>query len=108
MGIPRSAPTLITFSLSIAFLGCLYGLWLRKPMIVQGNYPFPEGTTTYNTIRAMYAKGEASTRKAAVLLRWFAGSFLFAVAKYFLPIASSVSANNNNWNHTNHINQLVK
>jgi len=91
LGIPHSAPTLIGFALSIAFLGCLLGVPLRKPMVVDAAYPFPEGTTTFRTIKALYASGQEATAKALVLLRWFLASAAFTIAKYFIPkIPSSI------------------
>jgi len=59
-------------------------------MVVEGGFPFPEGTTTYNTIKALYAAGKDATEKAAVLFRWFLGSAAFTVGKYFVTIPSSV------------------
>eukprot|EP00854_Cymbomonas_tetramitiformis_P010394 gene10394-12293_t len=91
LGVPRSCATLICFSLAIASLGCLFGVPLRKPMIVEGQYRFPEGTTTYNTIRAMYASGAESASKALALFQWFVASFTFSITKYFLPVPSTVA-----------------
>lgn len=111
LGIGHSIPTLVCFSLSVAFLGCLFGVPLRKPLVVDGAYAFPEGdafsiwcflcplpdflgyppgTTTYNTIRALYAASSEASRKAIVLFRWFAGSAAFTVGKHFVPIQGSI------------------
>ena len=44
LGVTQGVPALVGFALSIAFLGCLFGIPLRKPMVVQGGFPFPEGS----------------------------------------------------------------
>ena len=50
---------------------------------------FAPGTTTFNTIEALYASGQEAKGKASVLLRWFLGSAAFTIGKYFAPLLPS-------------------
>ena len=63
---------------------------LRRPIGLTWRCSMTAGSTTYNTIKALYAAGKESADKAAVLFRWFLGSAAFTIGKYFVSIPGSV------------------
>ncbi len=74
---------LFVWSVSIAFLGVMFAVPLRRQYVVEEKLRFPTGLATANTIMAMYAESGESLKKARVLFYSAIFAFVFAVAAYF-------------------------
>lgn len=68
---------LVIWAISIAFLGVLFAVPLRKQMVVREKLRYPTGTAAVETIKAMYASGAEAVKKARLLL--YAGLFAAVV-----------------------------
>jgi len=59
---------LVIWATSIAFLGVLFAIPLRRQMIVREKLRYPTGTAAVETIKAMYASGAEAITKARLLM----------------------------------------
>jgi len=67
------------WSASIAYLGVMFAVPLRRQYVVQEKLRFPTGTATANTIMAMFAKAEEAIIKARVLIWTAVLAFCFTI-----------------------------
>ena len=76
---------LFAWSLSVAYLGVMFSVPLRRQYVIIDRLRFPTGTATANTIMAMFATAEESVKK----LR-----FLLILVYLHLPISSLLISSN--------------
>lgn len=76
---------LFVWALSIAYLGVMFAVPLRRQYVVIEKLRFPTGTATANTIVAMFATAGEAVAKAKVLLYFGIFAFVYIVAAYFVP-----------------------
>ena len=74
---------LFAWSLSVAYLGVMFSVPLRRQYVVIEKLRFPTGTATANTIMAMFATAEESIKKAKVLVNFGIFAFVYIVAAHF-------------------------
>jgi putative OPT family oligopeptide transporter len=73
------------WSLSIAYLGVMFAVPLRRQYVVTEQLKFPTGTAVANTIVAMFSTAGEAVAKARVLLWFGIGAFVFTVGTHFIP-----------------------
>lgn len=76
-------PALATWTFSVAFVGIVVAVTLRRQMLIQDALPFPGGIATGETLKEMYARGSEAVARVAMLV----GS---AVAAAALKVAVTV------------------
>jgi putative OPT family oligopeptide transporter len=76
---------LFVWGFSIAYLGVMFAVPLRRQYVVIEKLRFPTGTATANTIMAMFATAGEAVAKAKVLLYFAIFSFFYIIAAYFIP-----------------------
>ncbi len=76
---------LILWALSIAYLGVMFAVPLRRQYVVIEKLKFPTGTAVANTIVAMFATAGEAMAKARVLLYFGIGAFAFTIGTHFIP-----------------------
>ncbi len=75
---------LATWVFSVACVGIIVGLGLRRQMLERDKLPFPFGIATSETLREMYARGsEAMARVKALLVGGFAAAGLKVAVELF-------------------------
>ena len=89
---------LFAWSLSVAYLGVMFSVPLRRQYVVIEKLRFPTGTATANTIMAMFATADESIKKAKVLVNFGLFAFFYIVAAHFFhalerpPVAEIVGS----------------
>jgi uncharacterized oligopeptide transporter (OPT) family protein len=78
-------PSLMLWSLAIAFLGVFFAVPLRRQMVEVEKLRFPTGTATAETIMAMHGEAAAALAKARVLLWSGIVAGAFTLAYHFVP-----------------------
>lgn len=76
---------LFLWTASIAYLGVMFAVPLRRQYVVVEKLRFPTGTATANTILAMFATAGEAVAKAKVLLYFGIFAFLYILTAYFIP-----------------------
>ena len=76
---------LMLWSASIAYLGVMFAVPLRRQYVEIEKLRFPTGTATANTIMAMFATAGEALAKARVLLYCGLFAFFYILAAYFVP-----------------------
>jgi len=71
---------LFLWALSIAYLGVMFAVPLRRQYVLVEKLRFPTGVATANTIMAMFAEAGEAVAKARWLLWWAVLAFVFIVA----------------------------
>lgn len=74
---------LFLWTLSIAYLGVMFAVPLRRQYVVIEKLRFPTGTATANTIVAMFATAGEAVAKARVLLYFGIFAFVYIIAAHF-------------------------
>ena len=74
---------LFLWSLSIAYLGVMFAVPLRRQYVVIEKLRFPTGTATANTIMAMFAEAGEAIAKAKMLLYCGLFAFGYVVVAHF-------------------------
>ncbi|MEM1416455.1 MAG: OPT family oligopeptide transporter [Myxococcota bacterium] len=98
-GTELSYPALAAWCLSVALVGVVVGVGLRRQLIVVDALPFPGGIVSAETLKSMYAEGTEALKKVRALL---AAGVIAAIAKITvdvakigkLPLPFSVAAKN--------------
>ncbi|MHC4217978.1 MAG: OPT family oligopeptide transporter, partial [Planctomycetota bacterium] len=85
MGHEIPVPALFLWALSVAYLGVMFAVPLRRQMVEVDKLRFPTGTATAQTIMAMFAEASEAVVKAKVLLFVGLGAGAFTLAIYFVP-----------------------
>lgn len=73
---------LFLWAISVAFLGVMFAVPLRRQYVVLENLRFPSGLATANTIKALYASSADALKQAKVLLYFALFGFIFTVGVY--------------------------
>jgi len=76
---------LFLWSLSIAYLGVMFAVPLRRQYVVEEKLRFPTGTATANTIMAMFSDQGEAVAKARALLIVAGAAFVFTLGIHFWP-----------------------
>lgn len=74
---------LFLWTLSIAYLGVMFAVPLRRQYVVIEKLRFPTGTATANTIVSMFATAGEAVAKARVLLYFGVFSFVYIIVAHF-------------------------
>ena len=78
-------PSLVLWSLAVAFLGVFFAVPLRRQVVEIDKLRFPTGTATAETILAMFSKADEALAKARVLIWSGVIAGLFTLAYHFVP-----------------------
>jgi len=85
LGKKFTATQLIMWAISIAYFGVFFAVPIRKQMLVVEKLRFPSGMATAETIKAMFAKGALTIRKANVLLITAVTTSIYSLISFFIP-----------------------
>ncbi|HEX2658831.1 MAG TPA: OPT/YSL family transporter [Polyangia bacterium] len=96
MGATHPLWALWTWGLALGIIGMLIGAWSRRKLIIEEALPFPSGSATAATIRALHANATSATRPVRFLLAtaalgaavaWFRdGAAAFLPQGVYLPL----------------------
>ncbi len=78
-------PALFLWALSVAFVGVMFAVPLRRQFVEVEKLRFPTGTATAQTIMAMFAEAGEAVVKAKVLVYVGLAAGLFTLVTYFVP-----------------------
>ena len=84
-----SYPVLTLWVLSVAVVGVVVAIGLRKQMVVVDNLPFPNGVATAETLKEMYARGKEVIARVLMLLT---GALVAAGLKVVVTVAKVAHA----------------
>lgn len=84
MGEEISWWALVLWSLSIAFLGVMFAVPLKRQFVDEEKLRFPTGLATANTIVSMFADGQLAMKKARTLLFFAVGGLVFCFLAFFI------------------------
>lgn len=85
LGYRFSGPSLMLWSLSVAYLGVFYAVPLRRQFVEIEKLRFPTGTATAETILAMFSTAGDAVKKARVLIIAGMGAAAYTLAAHFVP-----------------------
>ncbi|KAL0489118.1 hypothetical protein AKO1_009024 [Acrasis kona] len=74
------------WAFAVAYFGVYFAVPMRRHMIVIEKLRFPSGTATAMTIKAMFAKGEDTVKKAKSLLFFGIASGVWCLFAFFIPL----------------------
>jgi OPT family oligopeptide transporter len=85
MDIELPMSTLFIWSISVAFLGVMFAVPLRKQYVVIENLRFPSGLATANTIKALYSSTADALKKARYLMYFALFAFIYTIVAHYAP-----------------------
>ncbi|MHC4413700.1 MAG: OPT family oligopeptide transporter [Planctomycetota bacterium] len=85
LGYEIPVPALFLWALSVAYVGVMFAVPLRRQMVEVDRLRFPTGTATAQTIMAMFAEAGEAVVKARILILVGIGAGVFTLATYFVP-----------------------
>ncbi len=84
-----SYPVLMLWVLSVALVGVVVAIGLRRQMLVVDRLPFPSGVATAETLKEMYARGKEAIARVKMLL---AGAVVASGLKVAVTVAKIAKA----------------
>lgn len=85
LGYEIAWPSLLMWSVSVAFLGVFFAVPLRRQIVEIEQLRFPTGSATAATILAMFSEADEALAKARVLVWAAVAAGLFKLATHFIP-----------------------
>eukprot|EP00123_Amoebidium_parasiticum_P014752 comp22628_c1_seq1/m.34785 comp22628_c1_seq1/g.34785 ORF comp22628_c1_seq1/g.34785 comp22628_c1_seq1/m.34785 type:complete len:621 (-) comp22628_c1_seq1:323-2185(-) len=88
----QEAGRLMLLIFGAAGFGLVFGVCLRRFMIIKQNLVFPDGSAAAEVLRTMYRSAEAlveGEKRVKVMLWSFAISFVFGIVFFFMPVFQS-------------------
>ncbi len=89
LGYEIPVPALFLWALSVAYVGVMFAVPLRRQMVDVDKLRFPTGTATAQTITAMFAEAGEARIKARVLVIVGLSAGVFTLVTYFVPLVET-------------------